>query len=120
MYLKVLKAIYSLIYIVKLQTSLGLLIYYYSHRALQRKIRAEEMLKAASLPPSMAKREKHKTKPCVCPRSYRDFGIEDPRNIQNHFLSLDEEFEELRKEFLSPVRHPTKKKRGKRVIDTSA
>ncbi|CAH1956561.1 unnamed protein product [Acanthoscelides obtectus] len=38
------------------------------YRALQKRIRAEEMLRAASLPPSMAKREKSKPKMDVCPR----------------------------------------------------
>ncbi|KAI4467779.1 hypothetical protein MML48_2g00009547 [Holotrichia oblita] len=47
------------------------------YRALQRKVRAEEMLRAASLPPSMALREKKKPKPHLCPRSYRDFNIDE-------------------------------------------
>lgn len=46
-------------------------------RALQKKIRAEEMLKHASLPPSMAKREKSRPKFDVCPRSYRDLDTPD-------------------------------------------
>lgn len=35
------------------------------------------MLRAASLPPSMALREKKRPKEHLCPRSYRDFNIDE-------------------------------------------
>lgn len=86
-------------------------------RALQKKVRAEEMLKASSLPPSMAKREKDKPKSCICPRSFRDLGLEENVKPKNHFLSVEKEFEELRDEFLrsSPKPNKVKKRNDKRV-----
>lgn len=52
-------------------------------RALQRKIRAEEMLRRSSLPPSMAKREKIKPKPIICPRSFKNLEMDSTVNSSN-------------------------------------
>ncbi|CAH1122906.1 unnamed protein product [Ceutorhynchus assimilis] len=56
------------------------------YRALQKKVRAEEMLKQASLPPSMAKREHSRSKIDVCPRSYRELYSSEERDtpIKKH------------------------------------
>lgn len=78
------------------------------YRALQRKIRAEEMLKAASLPPSMEKRQKRKPKDEVCPRLMAELKEE----------RLEKEFEELRKEFLNEKKK--KKKKQKRSYSASS
>ncbi|KAK4885131.1 hypothetical protein RN001_001402 [Aquatica leii] len=53
------------------------------YRALQRKIRAEEMLRRSSLPPSMAKREKIKPKPIICPRSFKNLEMDSTVNSSN-------------------------------------
>lgn len=80
------------------------------------------MLKAASLPPSMAKREKTHRKPCICPRTYKDLGIKcdtHSTKSKNHFQTLEQEFDELRREFLSsnsPRPHKIKKWGEKRVL----
>jgi hypothetical protein len=72
-------------------------------RALQKKIRAEEMLRAASLPPSMAKRERTCRKYDVCPRSYRDVA-DKPKKTKNTYKfnpdCYEKELEELKNEFL--------------------
>ncbi|XP_050293696.1 protein FAM161A-like [Anthonomus grandis grandis] len=101
------------------------------YRTLQKKIRAEEMLKLASLPPSMAKREKSQPKFDVCPRSFRDSQTSnerDPtppvrkgRKIPNYKMYHDKyerELEELKNEFISTSPRPFKlkssRKRGRR------
>ncbi|CAH1116587.1 unnamed protein product [Phaedon cochleariae] len=92
------------------------------YRALQKKIRAEEMLRAASLPPSMAKREKTKPKVDVCPRSYRDCLKEERASKKSRSISnfktyhdkIEKELEELKNEFISSPR-PFKLKSSKRV-----
>lgn len=83
------------------------------YRALQKRIRAEEMLKAASLPPSMAKREKTKPKQKVCPRTLKDFEDEPggefkPRKSKK---SLEKEFDELQREFVNGHKRKEKKVR---------
>ncbi|XP_076268836.1 uncharacterized protein LOC143201585 isoform X1 [Rhynchophorus ferrugineus] len=91
------------------------------YRALQKKVRAEEMLKHASLPPSMAKREKSKPKADVCPRSYRDLELESTvhkskkiPNYQAYHDQYERELEELKKEFISTSPRPFKLKSGRR------
>ncbi|XP_023312519.1 protein FAM161B-like, partial [Anoplophora glabripennis] len=99
--------------------------------AIQKKIRAEEMLKAASLPPSMAKRAKTKPKMDVCPRSFRDLNKEEkspkkPKNIPNYKAYHDQfekQLEELKNEFISTSPRPFKlktSKRGKRHYRNSS
>ncbi|XP_018568486.2 protein FAM161A [Anoplophora glabripennis] len=101
------------------------------YRAIQKKIRAEEMLKAASLPPSMAKRAKTKPKMDVCPRSFRDLNKEEkspkkPKNIPNYKAYHDQfekQLEELKNEFISTSPRPFKlktSKRGKRHYRNSS
>lgn len=94
------------------------------YRTLQKKIRAEEMLKNASLPPSMAKREKNKTIYDVCPRSFRNLDVEeligfekkkrrplpDYKKIQEDF---EKQLEELKSEFISTSPRPFKFKKRK-------
>lgn len=97
-------------------------VYHYS-RAIQKKIRAEEMLKAASLPPSMAKRAKTMPKMDVCPRSFRDLNKEGrpskkSKNIPNYQTYHDQyekQLEELKNEFISTSPRPFKLKTSKRV-----
>ncbi|KAJ8960310.1 hypothetical protein NQ318_004036 [Aromia moschata] len=92
------------------------------YRALQKKIRAEEMLRAASLPPSMAKREKSKPRMDVCPRSFRDMVKEEKptkksKSIPNYKAyhdRLERELEELKNEFISTSPRPFKLKTSKR------
>lgn len=64
---------------------------------LQKKIRAEEMLRAASLPPSMAKRERNRIKNAICYRALQDFEVEYKKEKQNN----DGELEEFLKGYLS-------------------
>lgn len=76
------------------------------YRALQKKIRAEEMLKASSLPPSMAKREKTKSKQKICPRTLKELESEDEKDVFKYLSEkkskkLEKEFEELQREFVS-------------------
>nr|CAH7728448.1 unnamed protein product [Callosobruchus chinensis] len=92
------------------------------YRALQKKIRAEEMLRAASLPPSMAKREKTKPRMDVCPRSYRDTPKEEKHSrkagrvpdFKAYHDQLEKELEELKNEFISTSPRPFKFKTTKR------
>lgn len=78
------------------------------YRALQKKIRAEEMLKASSLPPSMAKREKNQQKQSICPRTLKELETEDDEGIykvlrktrKKNRISLEKEFEELQRDFI--------------------
>lgn len=93
------------------------------YRALQKKIRAEEMLKASSLPPSMAKREKGKPKPDLCPRTYRDLDTEDGLHVLKKISGGgrkeepdDEELEDLKNEFLSRSYRCSKGKTGRRKV----
>ncbi|KAL1501659.1 hypothetical protein ABEB36_006951 [Hypothenemus hampei] len=90
------------------------------YRAIQKKVRAEEMLKQASLPPSMAKREMCKPKVDVCPRSFRELQIDEDikkvsrrktRKIPNYKAYHDKyerELEELKNEFISTSPRPFK------------
>ncbi|RZC43209.1 UPF0564 domain containing protein [Asbolus verrucosus] len=90
------------------------------YRALQKKIRAEEMLRAASLPPSMAKREKTTQKYDVCPRSYRDVVEGKPKKTNkksSYKLNQDyyeKELEDLKNEFLGISPKPYNKSKSKR------
>lgn len=92
-------------------------------RALQKKIRAEEMLRASSLPPSMARRETTKPKMDVCPRSYRDSFSDDnsskkPKKIPNFHAYHDrfeKNLEDLKNEFISTSPRPFKLRTSKRV-----
>ncbi|XP_066157549.1 protein FAM161A [Euwallacea fornicatus] len=93
------------------------------YRALQKKVRAEEMLKHASLPPSMAHREKTKPKIDVCPRSFRDLSISDERplkkkrkipNYKAFHDKYERELEELKNEFISTSPRPFKLKSSRR------
>ncbi|KAH1001261.1 hypothetical protein HUJ04_013496 [Dendroctonus ponderosae] len=95
------------------------------YRALQKKIRAEEMLKHASLPPSMAKREKSRPKIDVCPRSYRDLETPDNStqstrktrkvpNFKAYHDKYERELEELKNEFISTSPRPFKLKSTKK------
>ncbi|KAJ8925764.1 hypothetical protein NQ315_009612 [Exocentrus adspersus] len=101
------------------------------YRALQKKIRAEEMLKAASLPPSMAKRAKSKPKTEICPRSFRDLKREEKplkksKSIPNYKAcheQYEKQLEELKQEFISTSPRPFKlktSKRGKRNCRNSS
>lgn len=86
------------------------------YRALQRRIRAEEMLKASSLPPSMAKREKTKSKFDICPRTLREMESEEEDVIKvkkgkkKYTERLEKEFEELQIEFISGHKKKNKTK----------
>ncbi|KAB0804652.1 hypothetical protein PPYR_01622 [Photinus pyralis] len=82
------------------------------YRALQRKIRAEEMLQRASLPPSMARREKLKPKPIICLRSFKhlESDVSSPKSseVPNYKASherLEKELDDLKNDFIttSPV-----------------
>lgn len=81
------------------------------------------MLKAASLPPSMAKRAKTMPKMDVCPRSFRDLDKDDKRskkmrNIPNYKAYHDQyekQLEEMKNEFISTSPRPFKLKTSKRV-----
>lgn len=79
------------------------------YRALQKKIRAEEMLKASSLPPSMAKREKIQPKQKICARSLKElendgdeevFNVRKKGNTRKKKSYLEKEFENLQREFV--------------------
>ncbi|XP_060536057.1 protein FAM161A-like isoform X2 [Cylas formicarius] len=81
-------------------------------RMLQKKVRAEEMLKQASLPPSMAKREKCRPKLNVCPRLYKEVSITDKKNASPKCIKTNKnykyiqqqherELQELKDEFIS-------------------
>ncbi|XP_060533562.1 protein FAM161A-like isoform X1 [Cylas formicarius] len=82
------------------------------YRMLQKKVRAEEMLKQASLPPSMAKREKCRPKLNVCPRLYKEVSITDKKNASPKCIKTNKnykyiqqqherELQELKDEFIS-------------------
>lgn len=77
------------------------------YRALQKRIRAEEMLKASSLPPSMAKREKTRSKLKICPRTLRELESEEEdtnkvkKSKKKNRERLEKDFEELQIEFIS-------------------
>lgn len=81
------------------------------------------MLRASSLPPSMAKRESTKPKMDVCPRSYRDSISEDNQskktkripNFKAYHDRLEQELEDLKNEFISTSPRPFKLKTSKRV-----
>lgn len=83
------------------------------------------MLRAASLPPSMAKREKTRPKFDVCPRSFKDLDCSNAEQRKGHKASKSgqkyrnqyeiKEFEELKNEFLYPNLKIKPTKRGKRV-----
>lgn len=82
------------------------------------------MLKAASLPPSMAKREKSKPKYAICPRSVRDLdtddGIHSLQNVTEYkecYLQ-EKEFEQLKREFLKTGKQKSKEKGSKKVMQT--
>ncbi|KAG5896171.1 hypothetical protein JTB14_016946 [Gonioctena quinquepunctata] len=93
------------------------------YRALQKKIRAEEMLRASSLPPSMAKRERSESKMDVCPRSFRYTSREEklPRksktvpNFKAYHDKFERELEELKNEFISTSPRPFKLKTSRRA-----
>ncbi|CAH0551221.1 unnamed protein product [Brassicogethes aeneus] len=96
------------------------------YRALQKKIRAEEMLKAASLPPSMSKREKRRSKMDVCPRSYRDLENQSkgttktkkkakPSNFKLSHDQFEKQLEELKNDFISTSPRPFKLSTSKRA-----
>lgn len=88
----------------------------YSFRALQKKIRAEEMLRVASLPPSMAKREKHKLKTSICNRAISNFHCdEQPRKKSTRKKHRENDLSELMREYLSYSPKPLKKTKKKRV-----
>ncbi|XP_023015946.2 uncharacterized protein [Leptinotarsa decemlineata] len=92
------------------------------YRALQKKIRAEEMLRASSLPPSMAKREKSSSKMEVCPRSFRDSPkegnilrkLKSVPNFKAYHERFEKELEELKYEFISTSPRPFKLKTSRR------
>lgn len=92
-------------------------------RALQKKVRAEELLKAASLPPSMAKREKSKPKMDVCPRSFRDSSTENntPQKVKKvpnykaYHDRIEKELEDLKNDFITTSPRPFRLKTSKRV-----
>ncbi|XP_045470304.1 protein FAM161A-like [Harmonia axyridis] len=93
------------------------------YRSLQKKIRSAEMLKAASLPPSMAKREQNKKIYDVCPKSYKTMTYSDefpefmrskkiPDFKKFHDL-YEKELEDLKNEFISTSPRPFKFRRSK-------
>lgn len=95
-------------------------------RSLQKKIRASEMLKAASLPPSMAKREQNKKIYDVCPKSYktmtyydefpefmRSKKVPDFKKFHDHY---EKELEDLKNEFISTSPRPFKFRRSKSKV----
>lgn len=68
-------------------------------RALKRRIRAEELLKASSLPPSMAQRELTKAVKPICPRALREIE----REIDNQILEQEkQELQQLKLSNRSP------------------
>lgn len=81
------------------------------------------MLRASSLPPSMAKRERIKPKMNVCPRSFRDSITDDttPKkcfkipNYKAYHDRLEKELEDLKNDFVSTSPRPFKLKTLKRV-----
>lgn len=88
-------------------------------RALQRKIRAEEMLKAASLPPSMRTRERSNPKLEFCPKAIcsGDSVKSQSRGIPNYKAShqrLEKELKDLKNEFISTSPRPFSLKTSKR------
>lgn len=77
------------------------------------------MLKAASLPPSMKKREKTRPKYSVCPRTYRDLDTNDGRHaLKNgkraNNSEIENEFDELRNEFINSGHRSSKASTSKR------
>ncbi|XP_065167434.1 protein FAM161A isoform X2 [Atheta coriaria] len=77
------------------------------YRSLQKKIRAEEMLKTASLPPSMAKREKTKSKYHICPKSFREMYESQMRKIPpSRRKDLEKELAELELDFIMATPSP--------------
>lgn len=103
---------------------------------MNRRIRAEEMLKGASLPPSMAKREKsHKknsTSKCTkhhqfesssdsnsMDRSRQTHNIKTRKYIQNKITresKLDEELEYLKDELISPTSKSGKIRKTEQMV----
>lgn len=93
------------------------------YRALQKRIRAEEMLKASSLPPSMAKREKIRPQQKVCSKLMEN---EDKAYLvlaggnsnksrggrSKKKSSLEKEFDALQREFVEGGR----KVKGDKVV----
>lgn len=87
-------------------------------RALKKKIRAEEMLKASSLPPSMAARQKiqKRSNNTICPRSYRsmDFDTENvsskkSASVPDYQIKHDQlhlELEDLKNDFITTTPRP--------------
>ncbi|CAG9860063.1 unnamed protein product [Phyllotreta striolata] len=112
------------------KTSASILTRGYFYRSLQKKVRAEELLKAASLPPSMAKREKTKPKFDTCPRSYSvlrgDKPIRKSKSVPDYKIYHDKyekELEDLKNDFISTSPRPFKlktSKRGKRNLRLSS
>lgn len=91
------------------------------------------MLRAASLPPSMALREKKKPKPHLCPRSYRDFNIDEDVVKQimltkstskckpqiNEYIDRElRELEKLESEFIRRNSKCHKNKRRTKVVES--
>lgn len=77
------------------------------------------MLKASSLPPSMAKRERTKPKYGFCPRSYRDLQTSDGKHMLREIKgpnksAIESEFEELRTDFIDGGRRSSKTTTPKR------
>ncbi|XP_018322448.1 protein FAM161A [Agrilus planipennis] len=92
------------------------------YRCLQKKIRAEEMLKASSLPPSMAKREKTRLKHEICPKTLKSVNALKDSDICRrclHFIPhhkkecLEKELEQLAQEYMESNTKTVKKKKKK-------
>lgn len=84
------------------------------YRALQKKIRAEEMLKASSLPPSMAKREQVQSKPKICSKMdaneiFTEGGNKKRGRRCKKKSRLEREFEDLQREFVEGGSRKTNK-----------
>lgn len=85
------------------------------------------MLHTASLPPSMAKREKIKPKPIICPRSFKSLDDESDFNypVKSHSIpnykasheKLEQELKDLKGDFITTSPLPFKLKTARRSAE---
>lgn len=85
-------------------------------RALQKRIRAEEMLRASSLPPSMEKRERCKIQTAICANALTN--VEQPRkkSRKKEQKTQNNQINEYMREYLCYTPKHFRKCKKKRVI----
>lgn len=85
-------------------------------RAIQKKIRAEEMLRAASLPPSMEKRERCKMRAAVCVSALSNSEQPRKKSRKKEHKTPDNHLNEFMREYLCYTPKNLRKSKKKRVI----